>query len=184
MLEATTHSATILLLWLLDKVVNILDHRTTRKEPDDIILMEIRLLQKRISDLRARLHPLMAAHEPHYDGPSTQTWNDVRLVELAHLERLWLAELVHLEKVQLAELAHQERMAELEHQERITELAHLERLWLAELVHLEKIQLAELAHQERIAGLALREMMAVLAHQERTTELAHLERTQMFESVP
>jgi len=128
MLEATTRSATILLLQLLDKVINTLDHRTTRKAPDDIILMEIRLLQKRISDLRARLHPPMAAHEPHYDGPPTQTRSDIRLVELAHLERIQLAE-----------------------------LAYLERLWLAELAHLEKVRLAEMAHQERMAELALLE---------------------------
>ncbi|KAF9953245.1 hypothetical protein BGZ70_000314 [Mortierella alpina] len=136
MFEATTRSATILLLRLLDKVVNTLDHRTTRAESDDVIFMEIRLLQQRISDLRARLRPPMAAREPHYDGPATETRNDIRLVELAHLERIQLAELAYLERLWLAELAHLERirLTELAHQERLAELALLERIQVSELV--------------------------------------------------
>ncbi|KAF9931212.1 hypothetical protein BGZ67_005430 [Mortierella alpina] len=130
---------------LLDKTVNTLDHRTTRTEPNEIILLQIRLLQECINDFRAPLEQPMTADETQNEGLSIQTQKDIRLAELAHLERIKLAELACLERISLAELARLERvrLAELTHQERLAELAHLE---LAELAHLERIWLTDLGH--------------------------------------
>ncbi|KAF9272095.1 hypothetical protein BGZ68_002710 [Mortierella alpina] len=119
MLEVATHRATILLLRLLNKMINTLDHKSTKLESNKGIQLELQLLENCMSNLTTRLKQSMTVEEDKREVPSSRTRKNIRLAELAHLERIRLAELAHLEGIRLAELAHLERLAELAHLEKI-----------------------------------------------------------------